>query len=42
MERRPASLPWSVVVTALTSMSADEELDDELAAALLDTTDGLV
>ncbi|HEX2369706.1 MAG TPA: hypothetical protein VHM94_10765 [Acidimicrobiia bacterium] len=42
MERRPATPPLSVVVNALTSMCADVELDDELAAALLDTTDDLV
>jgi prevent-host-death family protein len=41
LERRPATMPWSVVVTALARMSADRELEEELAALLPDTTDDL-
>jgi prevent-host-death family protein len=41
LERRPVTMPWNALVAALARMSADEALEDELAALLPETTDDL-
>ena len=38
---RPQTMPWSILLSALTRVSADVELGDELATVLPDTTDDL-
>ena len=38
---RPRTMPWNILVSTLSRVSADLELGDQLATALPDTTDDI-
>lgn len=41
IDRRPTTMPWSIMASALDRIAADRDLVDDLREALPDTTDDL-